>query len=614
MAALVSTKKTYIDPADLPEVDGGTLRRILAYLRPYRPQALLVMVCLAGSAALGLVPPLLVKAVVDGALPARDLRLLMMLCLGMLAVPLLAGLVSVAQKRLTTFLGERVTMDLRLQVFEHVHRQSLRYFVSTPPGEILSSVLNDVQGAGAAVSSTVVGVAEDLLVFTSTGILLFVLDWRLALLSLGLLPFFVVPTRRVGQKRKRLRRAAQARVAELTGILAETLSVSGAHLVKIFGAERFEAQRLRTKSEECADLALEQAVLGRWFQMLMGLFETAGPALVFGLGGWLVIRGEVALGTVVAFVTVLKRLYGPASGLAGVHVDLVTSYAYFERVFRVLDREPEVRDAPRASRPSAIEGAIRFRRVSLALDGEPVLRDIDLTIAPGQDVAVVGPSGAGKTSLIGLVPRLFDPSQGAVLLDGRDLRDLQLAFLRRQIGVVTQDTYLFHASALENLRYARPAATRAEIEEAARKAQIHDFIASLPRGYETVVGERGYRLSCGERQRLALARAILKDARILLLDEPTSSLDPANEAFVQSALEPFLAGRTSLVVSHRLSAVRWADLIVVLDRGRICERGTHGELMARGGLYAALYHEQARHAPAWSPLAPASALSGMRRA
>ncbi|HEY6554404.1 MAG TPA: ABC transporter ATP-binding protein, partial [Vicinamibacteria bacterium] len=399
----------------------------------------------------------------------------------------------------------------------------------------------------------------------------------------------------VGRQRKRLRREGQARMAEITGILAETLSVSGAHLVKIFNAEQYEAERLRRKSNEYLELSLREAVVGRWFQMLTGLFETAGPALIFGLGGYLVIRDGLALGTVVAFVTVLKRLYGPASGLAQLHVDLVTSYAYFERLFRVLDREPDVGDAPGVVRPASVDGRITFKRVSLGYDdGTLALRDIDLEIAPGQCVAVVGPSGAGKTSLLGMVARLIDPTKGGVLLDGRDLRDIELSALRSHIGVVTQDTYLFHASVLENLKYARPDATSEQIEDAARAAQIHDFLAELPDGYDTIVGERGYRLSGGQRQRLALTRAILKDARILLLDEPTNSLDSASEALVQRALRPLLAGRTSLWVTHRLSAVREADLIVVLDQGRIRERGTHLDLLARGGLYAQLYRDQAR--------------------
>jgi ATP-binding cassette subfamily B protein len=593
-------KRSKIDVKDLPEVEGPTLRRIATYLRPYRKLATLVTVTIVGAALLNALPPLFVRHVVDHAIPERNLRLLYILCAGMVAGPLCAGLLGVAQKYYASMVGERVMFDLRVELFQHLQKQSLGWFASARPGEALSRVLNDVQGVGSVVSSTLVSIVQNVVVLTTTIVLIVYLDWRLALVALGVLPAFILPTRRVGRRRKAIKRDMQARMAEMTGILMETLSVSGALLLKVFGTEKVEAERLRGKASEVMNLSLQQTLVGRWFNMLMGLFETLGPAMVFGVGGWLVIHGQLKLGTIVAFVTLLKRLYSPASDLANVHIDVVTSYAYFERIFAVLDMEPAIRDAPDAVVLSAPRGEVRFEHVTFsygAAGDEPVLEDIHLHVPAGTCVALVGPSGAGKSTLAALVSRLYDPSAGAVSVDGHDLRQLEVRSLRACIGVVTQDTYLFNATILENLRYARPEASAAEVEAAARQAQIHEFIAGLPEGYDTKVGDRGYRLSGGERQRLAIARAILKDPRILILDEATSALDSTNEALIQAAFDSLLKDRTSLVIAHRLSTIRKADMIVAMERGRIVERGTHEALLAANGLYARLYREQFRNDP-----------------
>jgi ATP-binding cassette subfamily B protein len=595
MSAPISTKKTHIEPHDLPEIERATMGRIFSFLRPYRRQAVLVMSSIVCAALCGAMPPLFLKRIVDQAIPQGRVGLLFLLCAGMALGPLLAGLLGVAQRYLAAFIAEHVMFDLRVQLFRHVQRQSLGYFASAKSGEVVSRVLNDVQGVGHMMQENLIKLLQNAVVFAVSSAVIFSLDWRLALVAFGLLPAFIYPARRVGQTRKKLKRRAQARMAEVTGILMETLSVSGALLLKVFGTEKKETRRLEAKARELMDVSLRHNLVGRWFQMLMKLFEELGPVMVWAAGGWLIVRGNLKLGTIVAFVALLRKLYAPASDLAGVHVDVVTSYAYFDRIFAVLDLEPAIRNAPDAIKLPEIKGAITFRNLSFSYGpDEPLLRDIDLDIRPGECIAIVGPSGAGKSTLAALVPRLHDPTAGAVLVDGHDVRTLRLKSLRSHIGVVTQETYLFHSSILDNLRYARPDAEPEAVAQAARAAQIHEFIAGLPDGYETIVGERGYRLSGGEQQRLAIARALLKDPKILILDEATSSLDSANEAMIQAALDRLLVGRTSLIVAHRLATIRKANRIVVLDGGRIVEIGGHAELLARGGLYATLHGQQFR--------------------
>jgi ATP-binding cassette, subfamily B, bacterial len=573
-----------IDPKDLPSIESATLRRILGHIAPYRWRAFVVVGCVIGAALLNLSAPWFVKRIVDEAIPNANVDLLLFYCVGMVLGPLGAGLLQVAQKYSAENIGQQVMLDLRIKVYRQLHDMPFDFFAKQKPGEAVSHVLNDVQGVGGVVSNTLVDLAQNALVLTCTLIFIFALDWRLALVAISFLPLFVASTRRVGRARKQLKRIVQSRTSELTGMLTETLSVSGALLVKVFGREKAEVQRFSEKLQELKNLSLEQSLIGRWFQMVLGLFESIGPALAFAIGGALVIRGQLPLGTVVAFVTVLKRLYGPASQLASAHVDLKTSYAYFDRIFAVMDRTPEIRNAEDAVIPSRIVGDVEFRGVSLTYDdaGE-VLSRINLNVPAGATIGLVGPSGAGKTSLVSLVMRLYDPTGGAVLVDGIDVRDLQIEALRERIAVVTQDTFLLNATVLDNLRYAKPAASKTDIEDAARRAQIHE-----------VIGERGYRFSAGERQRLAIARAILKNPKILILDEATSSLDVGSEQKVQEALTSLMRGRTSFVIAHRLATVRDADCIVVMKNGRVTETGSHDQLLASRGLYAWMWRAQAR--------------------
>lgn len=588
-------RRTSIDPRDTPGVEIATLRRVLSHVVPYRWQVAIVLACVVGAAALNLLAPWAIARVVDEAIPAADLPLLWILCGCMVAGPVVASLLQMVQKYTAESVGQRVMVDLRVRVYKRLHEMPFDFFAKQKPGEAVSHVLNDVQGVGGVVSGTLVELAQNAVVLATTLAFLVWLNWRLAAVCLVFLPFYVGTTRRVGRARKKLKRAMQARTSEITGTLTETLSVSGALLVKVFGRERAEVGRLKGQLDDLKRLTLEHTLVGRWFQTILGLFESIAPALVFAVGGALVVKGHIPLGTVIAFVAVLKRVYGPASRLASTHVDLKVSYACFDRIFEVMDRAPAIRNAEHRVVPAAVSGNVEFQNVSLAYDDAgDVLSRVNLTVRAGATIGIVGPSGAGKTSLTSLVMRLYDPTDGAVLLDGVDLRRIDIDALRANIAVVTQDTFLLNATVLDNLRYARPAASRHDVEEAARQAQVHEVIASLPSGYDTLVGDRGYRFSAGERQRLAIARAILKNPRILVLDEATSSLDPVSERKVQDALTPLRKGRTSFVVAHRLSTVRDADRIVVMQQGRVAETGSHDELMARGGLYAWMWRVQAR--------------------
>ena len=591
-----SPRKRSIAPQDLPGLDSVIFRRILQCVKPYSLRAFGVGGCMVVAALLSLAAPWFVKRVVDVALPNSDLRLLWVCCAGMIAGPLLAELVRVGQKYVAETIGQDVMLDMRIALYRRFHEMPFASFTKLQAGEAVTHVLNDVQGVGDAVSSTLADVAQNTVIVLSAIAFMFVLEWRLALVAVAMMPLLIIRTRRVGQARKAIKRHAQARTSELMGVVTEILSISGALLVRTFDSAETEVTRFRHHAEELKRLALAQALVGRWFRMLLRAFESVGPALVFGLGGWLIVRGQIPLGTVVALATLIKRVYGPASDLASVHVDLMTSYAYFERVFAVLDRTQSPPELVKPVRLGRVTGRLEFRNVSFAYDdgSATALSAVDITIPEGTTVAIVGASGAGKTTLSALVMRLYDPTDGAVLLDGIDLRHVSLASLRANIATVTQETFLLRTTVLENLRYGNPSASLAQIEDAARRAHIHDRIAALPDAYQTVVGERGYRFSAGERQRLAIARAIVKDPRILILDEATSALDSVSERLVQQSLAPLLEGRTSLIIAHRLSTIRDANLILVMDRGSIIERGTHEELLARNGRYAWLWRAQAR--------------------
>ena len=584
------------DPSQPPiPITAVGIRRILQYFLPYKARAGFILLCILSTALLGLVPPLLIRAIIDRAIPDSDMTVLSFLAVAMILSSLVSGLIGVGQNYLSNLIGQGVMYDMRNHLYRHLQSLHLDFFIGVRTGEVISRLNSDVAGIQNVVTGTLVSIVSNAVVLATTMAMVLYLSWPLAIISVLILPLFIIPTRRVGRIRQELTRETQQQRADLTHILQETLSVGGYILMKVFGQEQAEKERFRGKNQEVMRLQIRQALVGRWYFMIMGLFGTLGPALVYWMGGWLVLQDSMTIGTVVAFVAYLSRLYGPASSLASVHVDVTTSLALFERIFQYLDMAPEIADAPNAFPMPRAKGRVEFQSVSFQYrKGSPVLEDVSFTMEPGQTVALVGPSGAGKTTVTLLLPRFYEPTVGRILLDGHDIRDATLESLRKQIGIVLQDTFVYHDTVRENLLYARPDATQEEVEQACRDAQLYDTIMNMPWGFDTIVGERGYRLSGGERQRLAIARVILEDSQLIVLDEATSSLDSISERLIQQALEPLLRERTALVIAHRLSTVLNADLILVINKGIIAERGTHQELMNKGGLYSQLYNAQFR--------------------
>ena len=617
-----------------PVITRELLLRVWRFAEPYwlRVGGLLLSILIITG--LGLLSPLLFRDLIDNAIPNRDFARLNWLALGMIGIPLLNGIIGVWQRNLNSQIGEGVIFDLRRALYEHMQRMSLRFFTQTCTGELMSRLNNDVVGAQRAISDTLVTIISNLVSVVATIAIMLTLEWRLTLLGVVILPLFVLPARRIGRVLRDLRRDSMVRSAEMNATMNETLNVSGALLVKLFGREQREMARFSHDAEAVRDIGIRSAVISRWFFMMLGVVSAVGTAAIFWVGGLLVLRGEFTVGTIVAFGTYVGQLYGPLMALTNAPVEFAQSMVSFERVFEVLDIPVEIDEKPNAKPLPPVAGKIAFEQVAFDYTVVPDERQVGLTevrrrgaallkrgkqaengaaadpkivpsrsqaldgisftIEPGQLVALVGPSGSGKTTTTYLIPRLYDPTNGRILIDDHDIRDVTLASLSENIGMVTQETYLFYDTIRANLLYANPDASEAAMMAAAQAANIHDFIMSLPDGYDTVVGERGYRLSGGERQRIAIARVVLKDPRILVLDEATSSLDSLSEALIQEALQRVMEGRTSLVIAHRLSTILAADKILVLENGRLREQGTHAELLAQGGLYAMLYETQFR--------------------
>jgi ATP-binding cassette, subfamily B, bacterial len=570
-------------------------KRLGSFFLPYWKQEVTVLLCILVGSIIGLMPPLFAKWIIDDAIPKRDMGLVGFNVAGMVVSAIGGGVIGVYQGYLNSLVGEGIMRDIRTTLVAHLHRMPISFFTGTKTGEIMNRVSSDVDNIDNVVTGTLVSIVTNIATMVTTVVTVFILDWRLALVSLAIIPLMIIPLSPVGRRMYDIRKATREKRDEIESITQETLSISGITLIKSFVREPFEKARFARAGTELMTLEIRLAMVGRWFIASINAMIIIGPALVWLAGAWLAINGGVTVGTIVAFVGYLGRLYTPASALAGVQVQIVSALAVFERIFNYLDMKPEGDEKPNAIVLSGVAGDVRFDDVHFNYSPDRTALDgVTFHIEPGQMAAFVGPSGAGKTTITQLVPRFYDPQRGSVRIDGIDVRDVTLASLRENIGIVTQETYLFHDTIAANLRYAREDATDEAMIAAAKAANIHDFIAALPLGYDTVVGERGHKLSGGERQRLAIARVLLKNPCILILDEATSALDSNNEALIQAALVPLMAGRTSLVIAHRLSTILNADVIFVVDHGRIIESGSHHELLAREGAYAQLYFRQFR--------------------
>ncbi|MFO7624368.1 MAG: ABC transporter ATP-binding protein [Anaerolineales bacterium] len=632
-------------PDEKPKVTRALMLRVLGYSKPYRWQIAGMLAMILLTTGLTLLTPLILRDLIDRTIPSGDIDRLVLLALGLLLIPAIGGGINVIQRRLNASVGEGVIYDLRVALYASLQRMSLRFFTHTKVGELMSRLNNDVVGAQNAISNTIVGIITNIIQTSAVLLVMLTLEWRLTIISIIILPLFILAARRMGARLREIARQHMEANAQMNAMMNETLNIGGALLVKLFGRRDQEIERFQDRAVRVRDVGINRAVTGVSFFVIIGLLSAVGSALVYGIGGYLVIQGAFTIGTIVAFGAYLTSLYSALQGLTNAPVEFATSVVSFERVFEIIDLPQDITEKPDAIPLQDVRGELVFENVSFRYeinkenllsdvhrfgsmenvtavlsgsstgqkqaDGhgfqdalgdeelvapsqarEYALQDVSFRVEPGQLVALVGPSGAGKTSLTYLIPRLYDPSAGCILIDGHDLRHVTLVSLAEQIGMVTQETHLFHDTIRTNLVYARLDASQAEIEAAARAANIHDFIKDLPDGYDTIVGERGYRLSGGEKQRIALARVILKDPRVLVLDEATSHLDSESEALIQEALKLVMAGRTSIVIAHRLSTILAADLILVMDRGQVVEHGTHRELVEQGGLYAHLYENQ----------------------
>ncbi|MCC7433823.1 MAG: ABC transporter ATP-binding protein [Methanoregulaceae archaeon] len=581
-------------------LDRALFRRIISLFAPHRRQVILTLLVVVVAVVLGIVPAYLIQTIIDQGIQGRDLGVVIQYSIATLIVVLLAAALTLLYGYWSVVIGQKIMCDIRGSLYAHLQQMSLRFFTATRTGEIQTRLISDVAGIQNVVSSTITEQLSNLAIVVSTLIAMTIMDWRLTLLSVGMVPLFLVIGKGVGEYARKVRTGIQEQTGELNSMMQETLSVSGILLTKTAGNGDVLLQRFDKENLELAKWQIRGQVVMYLFFGMIRLITQVSPAVVYWLAGWLLIsQGDtsITVGKLVAFTGLQIRMFFPMTGLLSAQVEIMSSFALFERIFQYLDLPHDIIDKPgaRALVQSEISGRVEFRNVTFAYDADaetPTVQGVSFVAEPGQLVALVGPSGAGKTTLTYFIPRLYDPDGGEVLLDGTDLRDLSLRSLSETVGAVTQETYLMHTTIRENLRIAKPDASDAELEQACRLAAIHDHIAGLPEGYDTVVGERGYKLSGGEKQRLAIARVLLKNPKVLILDEATSALDTQSERLIQASLAGLMAGRTTFAIAHRLSTILAADQILVLQKGQVVERGTHKELIELGGLYARLVREQ----------------------
>lgn len=581
-----------------PKITSQLLKRMFSYLVPYWKQLIVSVLAIITSSVFGVFPTILTGRIIDEGLLQQDLPVLIRLIGLSFGVLIIANLISVVESYVNVWMAENITYDMRNKMYSHLQRMSHRFFTTSKQGDIITRMTSDIGGVQSVLTGTWTSILQNFATLTVALVTMYTKSPLLATIGIVVVPLFILPTKRVGKRRWEITLASRKHNDNINQILNETLSVSGQLLSKLFVTENYEFDRYQEANKQMIRLNIKESMAGKWFRVVINVFTNIGPMLIYLVGGILIIEygnTDLTIGDITVMVALLGRMYGPVNSLLNIQVDMIRSMALFDRIFEYFDLPVEIDNDPQALKPESFTGELAFEEVSFHYDPEqPILNNVSFELKPGSSVAIVGPSGAGKSTIINLIPRLYDVTSGRILLDGVDIRKLDLAYLRQHIGVVTQDTYLFNGTIRENLLYAKTDATQAEIEKACSEANIHAFISGLPKGYDTIVGNRGMKLSGGEKQRLSIARIILRKPGLIIFDEATSSLDSISEHAIQEAIEPILAKSTSLIIAHRLSTILSADEILVLEKGKIVERGDHETLVKKGGIYTTLYETQMR--------------------